>query len=148
MALTQAGTGPKSPPALTRVVQREKGVSHASVLTSIFSLSPYHPPHCTQFSSLLRPALRSETLHDNNSRSDGKVLPPRGIYILNRGILERQLQRGPFNGALPGSGWGSLLRSRRCHNALAPDHNQLSTAFQSRVNQGRPGHCPWLLLRS
>lgn len=40
-------------------------------------------------------------------------------------------------------GWGDW-----CHPALSPDHQQLSTKFQSRVKQGLPGHCPWLLLRS
>lgn len=99
MALTQAGTGPKSPPALTRVVQREKGVSHASVLTSIFSLSPYHPPHCTQFNSLLGPALRSETLPDNNSRSDGKVLPP-GVFTFYTMEITTCISQGCFDAKL------------------------------------------------
>lgn len=30
------------------------------------------------------------------------------------------------------------------HAGLAPDQNQLSSAFQSRPNPGPPGHCPWL----
>lgn len=51
------------------------------------------------------------------------------------------------NGGISCRSGGSLLRSRACQAAPAPDHNQLSTAFQRRVSQGQPGHCPGLLLR-